>query len=247
MRASVWQTSSASVSVPAAAGDSGMAKSDGRCCWEWPAIDSAQFCIDITQQQLQQQQHQLRVQCLLTLRSPPMLPTRPTGVKRKFTAELSVNGSGDSSPTLVECSSSDIQAQTYSATRQLHARLLQTFDGDKRMLSVEVWRRSTLLLSVDVSDRHGPFVLDESFGDYVCWSLDERMLAYVAERKPFVDNAEVGWSKYEWQQDWGERMNGRQSTVACVINVHSGSIQIVSSPFAAMSSISQVTAHLIKL
>lgn len=211
-----------------------------RHCWKWPAIDSAQFASSDCG----------TIMCQLTMRVPA-----DEGVKRKFMAHLTSSPASIASPSaaamLTELSSDLIVAVTYSPSRRLHARLLHNKKsksaGQKRVLVVEVWRQETLLQSIDVSEKHGQFaVQDEAFGNYIAWSPDETMLAYVAEHLPQTNTVSgdqrSDWGRFEYKQDWGERMIGRHSTVACVIsNLQSGlepSIKPISSPFG--SSISQV-------
>jgi hypothetical protein len=82
--------------------------------------------------------------------------------------------------------------------------------------------------SVDVTDLHGDFVADGTFGGTIAWSRDETALIYVAEVAAEVKDATAKdapatpvFEKYRYESDWGERMPQRTKTCLVLVRLNS--------------------------
>ncbi|KAJ2056916.1 hypothetical protein GGI17_005940 [Coemansia sp. S146] len=122
---------------------------------------------------------------------------------------------------------------------------------------VEVWSNGALVKSVNVSDKHGDFYTDSTFGS-LAWSSDNSHLVYAAE-KPEYDKAKsesvtddndaqahedgsitddiVGGvagladpRRYKLDSDWGEAFNGKRPPVLVVLNVRNSQVKVLAAP-----------------
>ncbi|KAJ2882287.1 hypothetical protein H4R27_003552 [Coemansia aciculifera] len=122
---------------------------------------------------------------------------------------------------------------------------------------VEVWSNGALVKSVNVSDKHGDFYGDSTFGS-LAWSSDNFHLVYAAE-KPEYDKAKtesvtddndaqvredgsitddiVGGvagladpRRYKLDSDWGEAFNGKRPPVLVVLNVRNSQVKVLAAP-----------------
>ncbi|KAJ2867582.1 hypothetical protein GGH94_000758 [Coemansia aciculifera] len=122
---------------------------------------------------------------------------------------------------------------------------------------VEVWSNGALVKSVNVSDKHGDFYGDSTFGS-LAWSSDNSHLVYAAE-KPEYDKAKtesvtddndaqvredgsitddiVGGvagladpRRYKLDSDWGEAFNGKRPPALVVLNVRNSQVKVLAAP-----------------
>ncbi|KAL1921198.1 uncharacterized protein VTP21DRAFT_10914 [Calcarisporiella thermophila] len=92
---------------------------------------------------------------------------------------------------------------------------------------VEVWSEGILRRVLEVTDKHGDFYSDDTFG-CLSWAKDESKLIYVAEAKPEEDPKK----KFEYVPDWGERFSKKASPrlVLVDLNTHEKDQQILVLP-----------------
>ncbi|KAJ2053970.1 hypothetical protein GGH13_008290 [Coemansia sp. S155-1] len=122
---------------------------------------------------------------------------------------------------------------------------------------VEVWSNGALVKSISVSDKHGDFYGDSTFGS-LAWSSDNSHLVYAAE-KPEYDKAKsesvtddneaqaredgsigddiVGGvagvadpRRYKLDSDWGETFSGKRPPVLIVLNVRNSHVKVLAAP-----------------
>jgi hypothetical protein len=76
-----------------------------------------------------------------------------------------------------------------------------------------------LVSSVDVTDVHGDFVADGTFGGVIAWSRDEQALLYTAEPTDASFEGKPVYEKYRFESDWGERMPQRTRTCLVLVRL----------------------------
>ncbi|XP_050346511.1 acylamino-acid-releasing enzyme-like isoform X2 [Nymphalis io] len=117
-------------------------------------------------------------------------------------------------------------------------------DNSKRKLYLEVWSKTTLKNSVDLTslDIHGDVYADSEFGS-LDWSSDEKHICYVAEKKvkksePFIkrkpvddknkdsENKPTPGEEHLYREDWGEQLTGKYQTVAVIFRITDETFEI---------------------
>ncbi|PIA19184.1 alpha/beta-hydrolase [Coemansia reversa NRRL 1564] len=116
---------------------------------------------------------------------------------------------------------------------------------------VDVWYNDVLLKTIDVSNKHGRFYEDQSFGG-LSWSNDNEHIVYIAERVEYekanpdtnnsnmladagditddIEGAVAGVADprcYQFEGDWGESYTGMRPPVLVVLNICSGTANIL--------------------
>ncbi|KAJ1904464.1 hypothetical protein LPJ81_002478 [Coemansia sp. IMI 209127] len=148
----------------------------------------------------------------------------------------------------------DIQASLRSPTDPSLVAVLRSLTDSKRV--VDIWRNDTLVKCIDVTDKHGAFYGDSTFGS-LAWSNDNTRIVYSAERPEYTkakpDNAgfvssddacdgditddiigSVGGVAdprfYEEESDWGETFNGKRPPALVVVDIDSADTKVLGSP-----------------
>ena len=95
------------------------------------------------------------------------------------------------------------------------SRVIMDSKGKKpKRRFIEIWSRGGLEDSFEVTDHHGDFFCDDTFGG-LAWSNDETRIAYVAEKNA----PEEGLKRFEYREDWGERFTKKNNPVICILNL----------------------------
>ncbi|KAJ2849281.1 hypothetical protein IWW36_002740 [Coemansia brasiliensis] len=130
--------------------------------------------------------------------------------------------------------------------------VLRTASESERF--VEIWRDGVLEKSVDVSNVHGQFYADSTFGR-LAWSHSGTYVVYAAEKPQYekaqpdkagneaeYDEGEVTDEitgsvagiadprRYRFDSDWGETFSGKRPPVLIVFEVDSGRVRVLPSP-----------------
>ncbi|RUS18686.1 Alpha/Beta hydrolase protein [Endogone sp. FLAS-F59071] len=108
----------------------------------------------------------------------------------------------------------EVAKKKQSPSGALTAVLRTATDGSAKKRFVEVQSGGALRLTIEVTDKHGDFYSDGTFGA-LAWSRDENLIAYIAEAKPPEDPQE----KFEFTPDWGETFTKRTSPRIVVIDL----------------------------
>ncbi|KAJ2552291.1 hypothetical protein EV175_003373 [Coemansia sp. RSA 1933] len=150
---------------------------------------------------------------------------------------------------------SDIQSSLRSPTDPSLVAVLRSLAGSKRV--VDIWRNDTLVKCIDVSDKHGEFYGDSTFGS-LAWSNDNKLIVYAAEKPEYSkakpDNTDFASNDdstcdgnitdditgsvggvadprfYEAESDWGETFNGKRPPALVVLDVDSACVRVLVSP-----------------
>lgn len=86
------------------------------------------------------------------------------------------------------------------------------------------------VIKIDAGDLHGKVIGDSWFGS-VSWSFDERYVTYVAQPKAVKKTSsfeEDVSNKFDYIEDWGEKMDGLSTLVICILDTHIGKITVLS-------------------
>ncbi|KAJ2617895.1 hypothetical protein H4S08_000130 [Coemansia sp. RSA 1365] len=114
-------------------------------------------------------------------------------------------------------------------------------------------RDDVLLKTIDVSDKHGHFYEDQSFGG-LSWSNDNEHIVYIAEKAEYekanpdtnnlnmladagditddIEGAVAGVAdprRYQFEGDWGESYTGIRPPVLVVLNISNGTANVLPS------------------
>ncbi|KAJ2854468.1 hypothetical protein GGI22_004482, partial [Coemansia erecta] len=148
----------------------------------------------------------------------------------------------------------DIQSSLRSPTDPSLVAVLRSLADSKRV--VDIWRNDALVKCIDVTDKHGAFYGDPTFGS-LAWSNDNKRLVYSAERPEYTkakpDNAGFVNSEdardgditddiigsvggvadprfYEAESDWGETFSGKRPPALIVVDIDSADTKVLGSP-----------------
>ncbi|KAJ2397320.1 hypothetical protein GGI23_003578, partial [Coemansia sp. RSA 2559] len=148
----------------------------------------------------------------------------------------------------------DIQSSLRSPTDPSLVAVLRSLADSKRV--VDIWRNDALVKCIDVTDKHGAFYGDPTFGS-LAWSNDNKRIVYSAERPEYTkakpDNAGFVNSEdardgditddiigsvggvadprfYEAESDWGETFNGKRPPALIVVDIDSADTKVLGSP-----------------
>lgn len=121
---------------------------------------------------------------------------------------------GDAGLTCVSPSGKSIAVQR---------NVTETAKGKKpKRRFIEIWSEGSLSKSIEVTDTHGEFFTDDTFGSLV-FSNDETKIAYIAERVP----SEEGMAKFDYRQDWGERFGKKQTPCLVLVDITAGTSKLL--------------------
>ncbi|RGB38280.1 Alpha/Beta hydrolase protein [Rhizophagus diaphanus] len=114
-----------------------------------------------------------------------------------------------------------LQAESPSGNKLLILRCVSNDKGKKRF--VEIWDKGNLKQSIDVTDSHGDFYSDETFGS-LKWAKNEEKAVYIAERKALDEKDE---QKCDFVPEWGERHANKRVSVIVVVNVLESKVEVL--------------------
>ncbi|KAJ1973696.1 hypothetical protein H4R34_004988, partial [Dimargaris verticillata] len=116
------------------------------------------------------------------------------------------------------------QAWSPSRTKRAVLRTVNNQGSNKPSVQrfVEVWEGSLLSSQVDVTDLHGDFYGDSTFGS-LSWACQEHQLVYVAERNSDKDLL----TKFDYQPDWGERFDGKKQPTLVLVDMNQQEARMV--------------------
>ncbi|PWA03365.1 hypothetical protein BB558_000474 [Smittium angustum] len=178
-------------------------------------------------------------------------------VPRTYSSQATIKIDG-SATVISKTSAVELVGVSGSKTIEIDGKLFgvvlrstETKGSKKRF--VEVWENNVLEKSMEVTNIHGEFYADETFGG-VAWSPSGRYIAYVAEPKEFDAFKPRGFKKneenensfggmadprrYEFNEDYGETFTGKRPPVLFVVDVDEESIKQVEGELGGRKDIS---------
>ncbi|KAJ1665600.1 hypothetical protein IW140_006437 [Coemansia sp. RSA 1813] len=197
-------------------------------------------------------------------KNPDLVSVEYTTMQRDFTrdsrrkvahsAVLSIQD-GELSKVVVRAptDATDVQSSLRSPTDPSLVAVLRSLAGSKRV--VDIWRDDTLVKCIDVTDKHGEFYGDSTFGS-LAWANDNSCIVYSAERpeyskaKPdsasFISNEDASDGEitdditgsvggvadprfYEAESDWGETFSGKRPPALIVLDIFSAEAKVLAS------------------
>ncbi|KNC99354.1 hypothetical protein, variant [Spizellomyces punctatus DAOM BR117] len=94
-------------------------------------------------------------------------------------------------------------------------------NGKRRF--VQIWQSGRIVKSIEVTEKHGDFYTDDTFGS-IALSSTESTVAYVAERKlPDLK----GPDKFKFKPDWGEKFTKKAAPAIVLCNLDTEEITVV--------------------
>ncbi|KAI9105906.1 Alpha/Beta hydrolase protein [Phlyctochytrium arcticum] len=93
--------------------------------------------------------------------------------------------------------------------------------GKKRF--VQVWQAGRILKNIEVTEAHGDFFADDTFGS-ISVSGDEKTVVYIAEKKTPEDK---GPAKFTFKPDWGEKLVKKGPSVIALCNLETEKVSVV--------------------
>ncbi|KAJ3022357.1 hypothetical protein HKX48_006391 [Thoreauomyces humboldtii] len=96
-------------------------------------------------------------------------------------------------------------------------------EKDKKRRFIEVWKSGLVVSSIEVTDVHGEFYSDDTFGS-IRLSFSEKKLVYVAERKEADAKT---WEKFVYKPDWGEKFAKRAAPSIVVADLDTEEVLVL--------------------
>ncbi|KAJ3168943.1 hypothetical protein HDU88_001270 [Geranomyces variabilis] len=99
---------------------------------------------------------------------------------------------------------------------------VDTKDKGKKYF-VETWQSGMIVKSIEVTDAHGDFYTDDTFGS-LSLSASETKVAYIAEAKTPEDK---GPEKFVFKPDWGEKFNKKAEPRIVICDLESEQVEVL--------------------
>ncbi|KAG6879317.1 hypothetical protein C0992_003644 [Termitomyces sp. T32_za158] len=103
----------------------------------------------------------------------------------------------------------DEVAYTYSPSRARRAVLREVKNDGKPKRFVEIWNKSALVTSFEVTEKHGAFYTDDHVAS-LSFSPSETSLIYIAESNPLIATEDDPYRKFRYTPQFGEGIAGKR-------------------------------------
>ncbi|KAF5376688.1 hypothetical protein D9615_007841 [Tricholomella constricta] len=110
----------------------------------------------------------------------------------------------------------DTVASVYSPSRARRAVLRQNKDSNKPQRFVEIWNKDSIEAHFEVTEKHGPFYVDEYLAS-LSFSASETALLYIAESNPPGASDDDPYQKFKYTPQFGEGIAGKRRPTIFVL------------------------------